>query len=73
LDHNGEIIPVSKASSFALSNMKPKEVEGLLRTFEFYVRFPEDKWEEVKKAEGEYTIAIEQINKLKKMIIDNNY
>lgn len=73
LDHNGEIIPVSKASSFALSNMKPKEVEGLLRTFEFYVRMPEEKWEEVRKAEGGDTVATEQIRLLKKMIIDGNY
>jgi radical SAM superfamily enzyme YgiQ (UPF0313 family) len=48
---NGELIPVSQASSFALSHMPPIEVEGLLKTFELYVRLPEKKWDEVREIE----------------------
>jgi hypothetical protein len=68
-DNNGEIIPVSKAASFALSNMKPKEVEGLLRTFELYVRVPEDKWEQVRKGEGEDNASLEMRKSIEKYIL----
>jgi anaerobic magnesium-protoporphyrin IX monomethyl ester cyclase len=72
-DDNGEIVPVSKASSFYLSNMKPNEVEGLLRTFEFYVRIPEKNWEQVREAEGDDTNSSEKIKLLEKYVLDNNY
>lgn len=72
-DRHGEIIPVSKASSFALSNMEPVEVEGLLRTFEFYVRVPEDHWEQVRRAEGEDRKSIENRMRLEHYIVENNY
>ena len=71
-DGNGEIIPVSKASTFALSNMMPAEVEGLLRTFEFYVRVPEDNWEQVRRAEGEDIKSIENRMMLEQYIVENN-
>jgi anaerobic magnesium-protoporphyrin IX monomethyl ester cyclase len=72
-DRNSEIIPVSKASTFALSHMEPVEVEGLLRTFEFYVRLPEDKWEEVRRAEGSDINSTEQRTMLAKYILENDY
>ena len=50
-DDNGRIIPVSQASSFALSKMSPSEVKGLLKTFELYVRLPEKMWPLIKIAE----------------------
>ncbi|MEE9379273.1 MAG: radical SAM protein [Candidatus Lokiarchaeia archaeon] len=50
-DVNGYITPVSHASSFALSKIPPSEVEGLLRTFELYVRLPEKIWPIIKIAE----------------------
>ena len=50
-DGRGEVIPVSKASSFDLSNMTPTEVEGLHKTFNLYMSLPEDLWPVVGLAE----------------------
>lgn len=72
-DDNGKIIPVSKASSFGLSNMKPKEVEGFWRTFEFYVRIPEKKWEMIRNADGDDSASIEKRKSLEKYILEQNY
>jgi radical SAM superfamily enzyme YgiQ (UPF0313 family) len=47
------VIPVSEASRFALSTMKPDEVEGLLRTFELYVLLPKALWPVIRLAEGD--------------------
>jgi radical SAM superfamily enzyme YgiQ (UPF0313 family) len=51
-DREGNLIPVSKASYFRLSEMPPEEVEGLLKTFNLYLKLPEDMWSEIKKAEA---------------------
>ncbi len=50
-DKYGHIIPVSHASSFALSKMNPSEVEGLLKTFELYVKLPKKMWSIIEIAE----------------------
>jgi len=42
-----------------------KEVEGLCKTFNFYVNFPEDRWDEIKIAENNNTEGKEMYNKLK--------
>lgn len=70
---NGEIIPVSKASSFALSNMNSKEVEGLLRTFEIYVRMPQKYWEQIRRAEGDDCKSVENRRLLEKYILVENW
>ncbi|MFA4833311.1 MAG: radical SAM protein [Patescibacteria group bacterium] len=57
-DATGKIIPVSRASSFAFSTMSPTEVEGLLATFDLYLRLPEKKWPQIRKAEGSCSAAI---------------
>ena len=72
-DDHGEIIPVSQASTFALSKMESKEVEGLLRTFEIYVRMPENYWEKIQMAEGEDWKAVENRRLLEKYIIEKNW
>ncbi|MBN2452662.1 MAG: B12-binding domain-containing radical SAM protein [Candidatus Omnitrophica bacterium] len=51
-DESGMITPVSRASSFGMSKMTSGEIDGLLRTFEFYVRLPEDIWPQIQIAEG---------------------
>ncbi|MFH0804163.1 MAG: radical SAM protein [Candidatus Zambryskibacteria bacterium] len=51
-DGNSRIIPVSKASSFNFSKMPPLEVEGLLKTFDLYLKMPEKIWPQIKMAEG---------------------
>lgn len=43
-DSKGKMIPVAKASSYALSKMKPVEVEGLLKTFNLRLLLPEKLW-----------------------------
>lgn len=50
-DANGRIVSPSKASTFKMSNMSSDEIDGLLRTFELYVRLPKDQWSQIKKAE----------------------
>ncbi len=42
-----------------------KEVEGLCKTFNFYVNFPEDRWDEIKIAEQNNEEGKEMYNKLK--------
>lgn len=51
-NHDGKIVPVAKASSFAFSKMDPEEVDGLLKTFRLYLRLPEEMWPIIKIAEG---------------------
>lgn len=58
-DQQGKIIPVAKASSFALSKMSPLEVEGLLKTVDLYIELPEERWPIIKRAEGTDKIADE--------------
>jgi anaerobic magnesium-protoporphyrin IX monomethyl ester cyclase len=48
-DHT--VIPVSKASQFAMSKMTPSEVEGMLKTFDLYVLLPEQLWPIIEIAE----------------------
>lgn len=58
-DETGSIIPVSRASSFALSRMSPEEVEGLHKTFGLYLMLPEELWQVVRYAEGKGAMAEE--------------
>jgi anaerobic magnesium-protoporphyrin IX monomethyl ester cyclase len=51
-DQSGRIVPVSKASAFKLSKMPPLEVEGLLKTFDLYLKMPPKMWPKIKTAEG---------------------
>ena len=53
--------------------MESKEVEGLLRTFEIYVRMPENYWEKIQMAEGEDWKAVENRRLLEKYIIEKNW
>jgi len=64
-DKEGNLIPVSEASSFHLSMMPPEEVEGLLKTFNLYLKLPEDMWMNIKKAEGSDESANSMFKKLK--------
>ncbi|MDD5031520.1 MAG: radical SAM protein [Patescibacteria group bacterium] len=48
---DGRVVPYSKASSFALSQMPPEEVEGLLRAFNLYFKLPKEMWPIVKLVE----------------------
>lgn len=63
---DGKMTPVNKSSSFAFSKMPPEEVEGLLRTFDLYLKLPEEIWPVVKIAEGRDKAAEE----LRKMLTD---
>jgi len=56
-DGEGNIIPVSKASHYHLSQMNPEEVDGLYKTFNLYVDLPEELWPIVTLAEGENNIG----------------
>lgn len=51
---NGDnrIISVSESSSFSFSKMDPAEVEGLLKTFDLYLKLPEEMWPIINIAEG---------------------
>lgn len=48
---NGSIIKMSDASVFHLSQMSPKEVEGLQRTFNLYLWLPKQLWPIIELAE----------------------
>ena len=50
-DGENQVIPVSKASSFQLSQMSISEVEALLKTFELYVILSEKSWPRIEKVE----------------------
>jgi radical SAM superfamily enzyme YgiQ (UPF0313 family) len=63
-DNNGDIVPVSQASSFHLAEIEPKEVEGLLKTFNLYMRLPENLWSIIELSEGESNEAKELYNRL---------
>lgn len=49
---NGKIIPMSDASDFHLSQLSPKEVEGLKKTFNLYLCLPKQLWPIIELAEG---------------------
>jgi anaerobic magnesium-protoporphyrin IX monomethyl ester cyclase len=66
-DNNGDIIPVSQASSFHLSKIEPHEVEGLLKTFNLYMRLPETLWPIIELSEGESNAAKELYDRLIKL------
>ncbi|MDC0336051.1 B12-binding domain-containing radical SAM protein [Pseudodesulfovibrio sp.] len=51
-NEDGSSVSVEEASSYNLSAMSPDEVEGLLSTFNIYLALPEERWEEVRLAEG---------------------
>ena len=70
-DQKGKLIPVSKASSFELSKISRKEVEGLLKTFELYVRLPNKMWPIVELAEGESSTAKKLQTKLQDYLLEN--
>ena len=61
---NGIIVPVSQASSFALSAMPPQEVDALLRTVDLYIALPEKMWRIIRLAEGQDHTAQELRNAL---------
>jgi radical SAM superfamily enzyme YgiQ (UPF0313 family) len=63
-DNNGDIIPVTQAASFHLSQMEPKEVEGLLKTLNLYMRLPEKLWPIIELAEGKSDAAKELYDRL---------
>ncbi len=67
-DKNGKIIPVSQVSIFSLSKMPPSEVESLQKTFELYVRLPEEMWPIIKIAEK----TDETANELRKALLQYN-
>lgn len=63
-DKEGNIIPISEASSFSLSKMPPSEVDGLLKTFDLYLKLPEEKWPLIKEAETNSEIAESLFNSI---------
>lgn len=69
-DENREIIPVSRASKFNLSTMEPSEVEGLIMTFELYVRLPEKLWPIIKIAEKSDETACELREALQYLVLE---
>jgi len=56
-DSRGAFIPVSDAAGFELSNMSRAEVEGLLRTFDLYVKLPEALWPKVRESEADNPLS----------------
>jgi len=66
LDVNHET--VYNKPQFVPRGMTSSELNGLFRTFPFYVRFPESKYEEIKQAEYDDTIyarVLKEFNELK--------
>lgn len=60
---NGKMVPINKSSSFAFSKMPPEEVEGLLQTFDLYLKLPKEIWPVVKIAER-HDKASEELRKI---------
>lgn len=68
-DRQGKIIPVEQASNFALSAMPPREVDGLLKTFDLYIKLPKEKWPLIKRAEGSGRQAEKMLATLREQVL----
>lgn len=67
---DGKLVPVNRSSSFAFSQMSPQEVEGLLQTFDLYLRLPEEMWLAIRKAESLSRAALELREDLARQAIE---
>ena len=50
--------------------MQPSEVEGHLKTFNYYLRLPESMWPEIKKAEDNPAQAEGILNNLRNHVLN---
>ena len=61
---------VADASILDMPQFPRKQVEGLVKTFNLYVKFPESRWPEIKKAEEETPEATHIYSELKQEFIE---
>ena len=60
---------VSEGSILDMPQFPKAQVDGLIRTFNMYVKFPESRWPEVKKAEGNTPEGNKIYNRLKEEFV----
>lgn len=67
----GDIVKsvVSKGSILNMPQFPKTQVDGLIKTFNMYVKFPEARWPEIKKAEADTPEGNKNYNKLKEEFI----
>ncbi len=63
-DQGGNIFPMSEGSSFNLSNMSKKEVDGLKKTLNLYIILPKEMWPIIKLAEDDTDFSNELFHSL---------
>jgi len=57
-------------AQYDMPQFKRKEIKGLVRTFNYYCRFPEERWNEIKKAEEDSPDGNKIFEELKKEFMD---
>ena len=61
---------ITAGAEYDMPQFSRKEIKGLVRTFNFYCRFPEEKWDQIKKAEEISQNGNKIYEELKKEFID---
>ena len=60
----------ASGSQMDMPQFRKKEIDGMVRTFNLYCRFPEERWSEVKKAEENSPEGNKIYDELKKEFMD---
>jgi len=61
---------IANGSILDMPQFSRKEVNGLCKTFNMYVKFPEEKWDEIRRAEEDTPEGKNIFEKLKKEFVD---
>ncbi len=64
---------ITSGTSLHMPQFPPEQINGLIKTFNMYVRFPEERWPEIKKAERETPEGIRIYNNLKDEFMDQYF
>ena len=61
---------ITAGAEYDMPQFSRKEIRGLVRTFNYYCNFPEERWNEIKKAEEDTPDGNKIYEKLKKEFVD---
>ena len=61
---------ITAGAEYDMPQFSRKEIKGLVKTFNFYCRFPEERWDEIKKAEENSPTGNKKYEELKKEFMD---
>ena len=57
-------------AQYDMPQFKRKEIKGLVKTFNYYCRFPEERWDEIEKAEEDSPAGNKKYEELRKEFMD---